>query len=352
MSCLTPVRRALPLLLAGTAACAHLARPERVYLDRVVAPGALPGALDATMRQFAREGFSGAVLVAERGRVLLYKGYGDANRARHLPNSAETKYPFGALANQFTAAAILALEAEGRIRLDQPAAQWIGPDAGEATIAELLTRSREIPAGSSVRAASFGGSSSTPSVERFLSPGPSYELLERVVRAASGQPTGTVLQGRLFRPAGLDRTVFDDGFLDDSLVARGYTSPHGGTIVVTGLVGPLADLYHWHQALFLGKVIPAAARQRMFTPAGNGYGLGLVVGQTVEGERLIEHGSDQAGFQLWYGYFPDREALILLASNTDDGFRQPVTERLAALLTAGVPTAENRVSKGDRAGGE
>jgi CubicO group peptidase (beta-lactamase class C family) len=351
MSCLTPVRRVLPLLLASTAACAHLARPERVYLDRVVAPGPLPTTLDATMRQFAREGFSGAVLIAERGRVLLYKGYGDANRARHLPNTAETKYPFGALANQFTAAAILALEADGRLRLDQPAAQWIGPDAGNATIADLLTRSSEVPAAPAVRAASFSAGGATPAVEQFLSPGPSYELLERVVRAATGQPMGVLLHDRLFQPSSVDRTVFDDGFLNDSLVARGYTAPYGGTIVVTGLVGPLADLYHWHQALHLGKVLPAAARQRMFTPAGNGYGLGLVVGRTAEGERLIEHASDQAGFQLWYGYFPEREALILLASNTDEGFRQPVAERLTTLLTAGEMSAGSRSTKDDRAGG-
>ena len=184
-----------------------------------------------------------------------------------------------------------------------------------------------------------------------MTPGPSYALLERVVHAASGQPVDAVLHDRLFRPAGLDRTVFDDGLLGDSLVARGYTGPYGGTIVATGLVGPLADLYHWHQALQLGTVLPAAARQRMFTAAGNGYGLGMVVGRSAEGERLIEHASDQAGFQLWYGYFPDRDVLILLASNTDDGFRQPVTQRLTALLTTSVPEAERRVTKGDRVGG-
>jgi CubicO group peptidase (beta-lactamase class C family) len=304
------------------------------------------------MRQFAREGFSGTVLVAERGRVLLYKGYGDANRARHLPNTAETKYPLGALANQFTAAAILELEAVGRLRLDQPASRWIGADAGDATIADLLTRAREVPPASVERSASLGALGATPAVERFTTPGPSYALLERVLAAVAGRPAPQVLREQIFTRAGLDRTVVDDGRLGDSLVARGYTAPYGTTVVVTGLVGPLADLFHWHQALYGGSLLPPAQRQRMLTPAGNGYALGAVVGQTAEGDRLIEHASDQPGFQLWYGYFPDLDAVVLLAANSDDGFRQPVVARLTALLTGSAATAEVGVTKRERAGGE
>lgn len=351
MSPVTPARHLVPLLLLGMAACA-LAQPERVYLDHVAAPGPLPRQLDAAMRQFAHDGFTGAVLVAKGSHVLLYQGYGDANRARHLPNTAETKFPFGALANQFTAVALLQLEAEGRVRIDQPAANWIGADAGDVTLAELLTRTREghDPA-SPVRAASYG-SPVTPTVEQFRSPGPSYAMLQRVLSAATGRPTEAVLRERLFHPAGLDRTVIDDGLLNDSLVARGYTDPYGATVVVTGLVGPLADLYHWHLALHLGTLLPAAARQRMFTPAENGYGLGWVVGRTAGGATVIEHASDQTGFQLWYGYFPETDVLVLLAVNNDEGFRRPVAERLTSLLVDGADVPLSGVTKADRVGGE
>jgi CubicO group peptidase (beta-lactamase class C family) len=342
----------VPLLLAGAAACTQLATPERVYLDRVVAPDPLSRQLDVTMRQFVREGFTGTVLVARGNRVLLYKGYGDANRARHLPNTAETKYPFGALANQFTATALLQLEAEGRLSLSDPAARWIGADAGDATIAELLTRSREVrETASSAMAARYGGSLA-PGVERFRSAGPSYAMLERVLSQVSGRPAPDVLKNRLFVPAKLDRTVWDDGFLNDSLVSRGYTGPYGATVVVTGLVGPLADLFHWHQALLAGAPLGPEARERMFTAAENGYGLGWVMGRTAGGDPVIEHASDQPGFQLWYGYFPGRDVLVLLAVNNDLGFRRPVTERLTDLLLEGVPSPAGNVTKADRVGGE
>lgn len=280
--------RRVPLLcVAGTLACAHIARPERVYLERVVSPDPLASQLHRTMEEFTVDGFTGTVLVARGPRVLLYQGYGDANRARHLPNTAETKYPFGALAKQFAATDILQLETEGLLRT-----------------------------------------------------------------AASGRSLRDVKRERLFQPGRLSRTVYDDGFLDDSLVARGYTGPYGSTIVVTGLVGPLADLFQWHQALHSGALLPRPAQERMFTPTENGYGLGWVVGQTANGARIIEHASDQPGFQMWYGYLPTENVLVLLAVNNDLGFRRPVAERLTEILTSSAWEAERGVTKAERIGGK
>jgi CubicO group peptidase (beta-lactamase class C family) len=199
---------------------------------------------------------------------------------------------------------------------------------------------------------SFGALGTAPPVELFTSPGPSYGILERVLTAAAGRPAAEVIHDRILARAGLDRTVMDDGRLGDSLVARGYTAPFGATVVVTGLVGPLADLFHWHQALYGGALLPPSQRERMLTPHGNGYAFGAVVGRTTEGDRIIEHASDQTGFQLWSGYFPDRDILVLLAANSDDGFRQPIAARLTALLTAGAATAEADVTRRSRAGGE
>lgn len=344
-------RVALPLVLAGTAACA-LARPESVYLDRVQAPGGEARTLDASMRQFAREGFSGAVLVARGPRVVLYSGYGAANRARELPNTAETRYPYGALTRVFTAAAILGLEAEGKLRLDQRAADWLGDSAGDATIRELLYRTGESRAADPgpVHAVAFGGGPNDQ--EAPVTVGPSYALLEQVVEAAGGEPVLEAFRRKQFGPAGMRRTFVDDGRLDDSLVARGYTAPFGATVVVTGLVGPLGDLFRWHQALRMETFLPLAARQRMETPGANGDAMGWTVGRTADGIPVIEHASDQAGFQLWYGYFPGEDLLILVAANSDDGFRRPVAERLTSLLLGpGAPGAAVSVTRKQGVGG-
>ena len=338
-----PARRhALPLLLLGGTACA-LATPEKVYLSQVQAPVATAKAADAALARFATDGFTGSVLIARGSRVLLYKGYGDANRARELPNNAETKYPFGTLTSTFTAAAILGLEAEGRLRLDQPAAELVGSEAGTATIAELLAPDA---APRVARAARYG---SDPAV---AAPATRSALLDRVLEGASGQPAAQAIRDRVIVPAGLTRTVMDDGTLNDSLVARGYTGPYGETVVVTGLVGPLADLYRWHQALRLGTFLPLAERHQMIAPAGSGYGPGWSVGRTADGARVIEHVSRQPGFELWYGYFPEQDLLILLAANNDGGFREPIAARLTSLLLGnGAVAARPDVTKEQRTGG-
>ncbi len=257
MSPLILARRVVaPLLLGCSTACAHLARPEQVYLDRVRAPGAFPARLDATMQDFARQGFAGTVLVARGNRVLLYQGYGHANRARHIPNTAETKYPLGALAQKV----------------------------------------------------------------------------------------------ELFEPASLTRAVVDDGFLDDSLVARGYTGPYGETVVVTGLVAPLADLFHWHQRLRTAGMLPMVGTNRLAS-SGNNNPLGWVVERTTGGHHLVQQASDGRGFETWYAYFPDEDVLILLAANDDLGWRRPVADRLTAMLVDGAGQPVEDVTKATRAGG-
>jgi CubicO group peptidase (beta-lactamase class C family) len=322
----------LGLIAAG--GCTQLVRQESPYLTQRLAEGPLPQRLDSTMESFARQGFSGAVLVAVGTRVLLYRGYGDANRARELPNTAETKYPLGALANAFTAVAVLHLESDGRLSTSDPASRYLGPAAPPLTLEQLLTRSGE--AGEMLfRPASAGPEYLLPAAERFKTPGPSYQALNQILQQVTGDSLYRLLRDRVLLPNGLTRTLWDDGRLGDSLVARGYAGDTGTTVLARGLVAPLADLWRWHNALQAGRVLTVAQRDRMFRPAADGYGFGWVVGTTAGGEQVIEQSSDEAGFQLWSAYFPRRDCLILLAVNNDLGWRQPVSERLAELMAEG-----------------
>lgn len=59
--------------------------------------------------------FSGAILLAREGKVLLSKGYGMANLEDETPNTPQTKFRLGSLTKQFTAAAILLLQERGKL---------------------------------------------------------------------------------------------------------------------------------------------------------------------------------------------------------------------------------------------
>jgi len=69
--------------------------------------------------------FSGTVLVARDGQILLDRGYGFANREWRIPNDTDTKFRLGSITKQFTAVAIMILNERGLVDLDAPVKTWV-----------------------------------------------------------------------------------------------------------------------------------------------------------------------------------------------------------------------------------
>jgi D-alanyl-D-alanine carboxypeptidase len=81
--------------------------------------------------------FSGVVLVAKDSRVLFHEAYGDADREKKIPNRKDTKFNLGSINKNFTRAAILQLEKQGKLKLDDPIKKFL-PDYPNATAAEKV----------------------------------------------------------------------------------------------------------------------------------------------------------------------------------------------------------------------
>ncbi|MBM3294516.1 MAG: serine hydrolase [Candidatus Aminicenantes bacterium] len=64
--------------------------------------------------------FSGSVLIAQKGKVLVSHGYGMANHEHDIPNKPRTKFRTGYVTKQFTAAATLWLQERGMLKVDDP----------------------------------------------------------------------------------------------------------------------------------------------------------------------------------------------------------------------------------------
>ncbi|MFB3065721.1 MAG: serine hydrolase domain-containing protein, partial [Planctomycetota bacterium] len=93
-------------------------------------------------------GFSGAVLVAKDGKILLQKGYGYANRAQQVANTERTLFEIASATKPFTAAAILKLEEQGKLSTDDPIGKHLpGVPAGlqRVTVYHLLTHTSGMP---------------------------------------------------------------------------------------------------------------------------------------------------------------------------------------------------------------
>src|SRR5262252_3939464 len=92
-------------------------------------------------------GFSGSILIARGGRVLLSKGYGLANYELNVPNTPQTKFHLGSVSKTFTAAAIMILQERGKLNVQDPLSKFIPdyPNVDRIKLHHLLTNTSGIP---------------------------------------------------------------------------------------------------------------------------------------------------------------------------------------------------------------
>jgi CubicO group peptidase (beta-lactamase class C family) len=328
---------------------------------------AMADSLDSYFTGASAFGFSGAVLLAEKGEVLLEKGYGLGDRAAGLPLTADSPLHIGSLGKQFTAAAVLRLEADGILstgdRLDR-----FFPDAPEdkraITLDQLLSHTSGLPY---LTARSFMEVRPRDAImaemldlplefgpgERYGYSNPGYALLAGVIERASGDTFENYLEQALFRRAGLTRT----GFVNDTdrwtdAGVRNYSGPDDeGTplsamrpmpkaVGAGSIVSTVGDLYRWDRALQGDGVLPESARLRLFAPAvsiqeGQHYGYGWMITRTGRGETLIHHAGDLAGYNSDLRRYAEPDLVLIVASNAridGRGYRTVATNALAYLL--------------------
>jgi CubicO group peptidase (beta-lactamase class C family) len=114
----------------------------------VVVQGDLGREIDRLLVGCADWGFSGSVLVVRKDEVLVRKGDGLAERALGVPNTPDTLLEIASVAKQFTAAAVLKLQEQGRLSTDNSIAEWLSDVPKEhlgVTIDHLLAHTSGFP---------------------------------------------------------------------------------------------------------------------------------------------------------------------------------------------------------------
>ena len=186
-----------------------------------------------------RETFTGAVLVARNGEILLSQGYGWADRENQITNTPQTKYRLGSITKQFTAMAILILQSREQLNVQERICRYLPecPDSWqEITIHHLLTHTSGIPDLTEFSDyKTFKATPTTPeqTIARFkdkpldFQPGEKcsysnsgYVLLGIIIEQVSGRSYEMFLQQNIFDPLQMKNTGYDHN--DDSL-ATGYT---------------------------------------------------------------------------------------------------------------------------------
>lgn len=312
--------------------------------------------------------FMGSVLVAQNGKILFSRGYGMAHLKRGLPNTPQTEFRIGSVTKEFTAMAVLQLQARGKLRIRDPICKYVPQcpdDWRPITIYDLLTHTSGIPNFTSfANYLQLETETVTPAQlladfknkpldfepgAKFSYSNSGYEVLGYIIQRVSGDSYEDFLQKNIFGPLGMSHTGYDTSRHTNTEHAQGYAySPDGYKPVrfvnmtvpysAGALYSTVLDLYKWDRAVHHGKLIPQDLLNQMLSPqvaiggpAKAHYGFGWMI-STELGHKEISHTGGIEGFTALNSWFPDDDAYVIVLDNVSSPVLGAVGRALTAIL--------------------
>jgi len=314
-------------------------------------------------------GFSGTLLVANDGEMILAKGYGLADRESQRPMTPDTAMSTGSITKQFTGAAILKLETAGKLKVSDPITKYfdnVPEDKRDITIHHLLTHTAGFPGAIGddfdVSATAENFAKQAFATKLIWKPGTKYRysnvgfsIAGIIVEKASGQSYEQYLYENLFKPAGMNRTGYLIPKYKPEELATGYRDGKSvGNIINRpwlpdgpswhlrangGIHSTIGDMFKWHVALEGESILPDAAKRKLFAPhvreeegGDSFYGYGWVNVKTPRGTTVLMHNGGDGVFAADYRRYIDEKVVYCIASNTAEWSAIAASENLPRLI--------------------
>jgi CubicO group peptidase (beta-lactamase class C family) len=314
-----------------------------------------------------------AVIVAQNGKILFEKSYGLADLEHHVPVTSQTIFRIASVTKQFTAAAILKLQEQGKLSVKDKLSKYIPdfPRGNEVTVRELLNHTSGIhdyiqePDFYSHATNALTTGAIIEIIKKYpydFDPGTEwsysnsgYQLLGYIIEKVSGQSYGDFLRDNFFQPLGMTNTGVYRAHFDLPRAALGYSWNTNGFELANwpgvdddpswfggdgALYSTVEDLYRWNEGIFNGRVLDAASLKAAFTPvekkvsqlnSGHGYGFGWFISRD-RGLLDISHGGGIPGFTSMLMRLPDEKFTVVVLGNTEPGHSDANPEYLAYQL--------------------
>lgn len=307
---------------------------------------------------------SAEIAIVRNGHIVLNKAYGKAKEG--LPARPDLPYQIASNSKQFTAMALLLLEDEGKVSLDDHVSRWLpGISGGDRiTIRQLLSHTSGLqdfwpqdyeftdmtkptaPQGIVDKWAKRPLDYEPGARWQYSNTG--YVVAGMIAEKASGEPLLQYLGRKIFAPLGMHPLDQDD--TNTSAFPAGYhryalgpvrvaQQPARGWLYAAGELSMTAgDLAKWDIARMNRSVIPVEDWIEQETPVlrtdgrTNGYGLGVV--NTYQRERhIIDHGGEAVGFLTQNTIYPDTKDAIIVFTNADfSGATDTLTEGIEKIV--------------------
>ncbi len=301
-----------------------------------------------------------AVGVVEDGRLVYARGFGFATLANHAPMTPDTEFFTGGLTMQFTAAAVLLLAQDGKLRLDDLVTKYV-PELRvnpTTTVTQLLTQTSGLPAYGTpgdmqhnvkmadlLRALNKAKPAAAPGAAHADNP-VNYLLAGLIVERVSGVPLSDYLEQHIFLPLVMNHTFLagDNGIAASR--ATGYTRKQREFAVAptwdpawlagnAGIVSTIYDIAKWD--IEMPVLLRENSVRAMFSSVVNGgatqYGMGWVIDRRG-GAQFVWSNGEISGYRAMNALLPDRQVAVIVFSNADSLHSRAVTtpEELGARI--------------------
>ena len=357
-------------------ACA-LAHPARAQLAALTPSSETAGSLrlasavDSIVRHaMADQSIPGlSVAIVRDGRVVMERGWGTGGGKHPRAATAATPYQIASVSKQFTAAAVLRLAEQGRVKLDDPVTAYVEglpPAYDGVTLERLLNHTAGVPNFTDFfrqfrRPVTPGQLVDSLAARRLLfEPGTGfrytnsgYYLLGLVIERVTGQAYPDYLREQFWAPLGMHDTEYcgtrphalPSGYARDRRGAAVKTAPwHPSVLFAAGsLCSTVGDLATWAVALGEGRVLAPESYRRMTEPAPStdphlrmSYGFGMMVDSTEAGPYL-HHDGAVAGFRAQVAWYPRERLAIVVLMNQGFAAPEPIERDLARAVLGTAP---------------
>jgi CubicO group peptidase (beta-lactamase class C family) len=294
-----------------------------------------------------------SVGVALNGESVFQKAFGMAEMEHNVSNTPQTIFESGSVAKQFTAAALVLLQQEGKLSLDDPVRKYIPelPDYGTPlTIRHMLNHTAGLRDWGSVMEMTGAGRGDRVITQDIaldvisrqksldFKPGDEYSysnsgynLAAIIVERVSKQKFGDFLAERFFKPLGMTSSSIRDDY-QRIVPGRAQAYSRNGENVPWKLNMPIMNVYgnggmlttvgdwlKWNQMLdsrSMGAPLVDALETQGVLNDGRkiSYALGLVV-DDYHGIKQVTHSGGTAGYQTYLARFPDKKLSIAVLCN-------------------------------------
>ena len=307
-----------------------------------------------------------SILVAKDGKTIYSKGFGMANLENSVPNAPKHVFEIGSITKQFTAVAILMLEEQGKLSVDDEMTKYIPdyPTQGKTiTIHHLLNHTSGIQSYTGM--ASFVSSARTDMtptelIDKFknepmeFDPGTQFKynnsgyiLLGHIIEVVSGKSYEDFIQANIFDTLGMTNSYCGSMTKLIQNRARGYSETENGfrnadylslglAYAAGYIMSTTEDLLIWQNAISANTLLKRSTLERAINGStlndgeDIGYGYGWIKGD-VNGSTTVEHSGGIFGYSSNGIFLPEENVYVIGLTNCDCGNVGALTTNVAAM---------------------